>query len=348
MKIQFLSLLLVVSAWTVQAQQPPPPPPPPPGMPPPPPPPPPGMPPPPPPGAPGRLAPPPPPPPPGGPEESGVTVTRTIIVKGDTTIIVEETRRGAEGEEEGGTFEKELEKELEKEMENVRINVSPFGKDNAEEGGENGDKKKSSIIKMRWAMLDLGMCTYTYNGSLNLPAEMSDYQQNLGRSLHWGLHVYDMRVSLDSAKRINFMHGLHFDWLQYNFENKRVLQPDQLSATFADSAGVTNTRLMTSFVSIPVMFNYTHRNQKGNGVFRVSAGVYGGLLLSANVKIKTDEGRERVRDNYNLNRWRAGFRGEIGWGPINFYTTYAFTTLFRNNEGPELVPFTVGIKLIPF
>jgi hypothetical protein len=43
-------------------------------------------------------------------------------------------------------------------------------------------------------------------------------------------------------------------------------------------------------------------------------------------------------------RWDA-YAG-IGWGIINLYATYSLNPLFRENRGPELYPFSVGITLV--
>jgi hypothetical protein len=36
----------------------------------------------------------------------------------------------------------------------------------------------------------------------------------------------------------------------------------------------------------------------------------------------------------------------IGYGNLDLYASYALTSMFQKNEGPQLYPFSVGITII--
>ena len=73
-------------------------------------------------------------------------------------------------------------------------------------------------------------------------------------------------------------------------------------------------------------------------------------MLGANFKTKGGGDKTKVRDNFNLSKWKAGFRGEIGYGPVILYGTWSLTELFeeKKNGGFEVIPYTIGIQLLPF
>jgi hypothetical protein len=151
---------------------------------------------------------------------------------------------------------------------------------------------------------------------------------------------------------------LGVDFALYNFNSNNVLKADQNNVQFTPltelpdyTAGQTlkNNRLFISSANIPIMLHFENMRGYSARAFHAAVGVYGGLVLGSNVRYTLSEsGKEKVRDDYNLNKFRVGLRGQIGLGPINFFTTYSLTPMFKTGTGPELHPLTFGITLIPF
>ena len=84
--------------------------------------------------------------------------------------------------------------------------------------------------------------------------------------------------------------------------------------------------------------------------FHFAAGGFGGVLLGGSFKIKTNDGKEKIRDNFNLNQFRYGVRAQVGFGPLIFYSQIALNELFDKDEnaGFEVYPFSWGISIWPF
>jgi hypothetical protein len=70
------------------------------------------------------------------------------------------------------------------------------------------------------------------------------------------------------------------------------------------------------------------------------------------MKYVTDEnGKKRKEKNnhdFHVPPFRFDLTGRIGWGRVNLFATYALNNLFKDDKGPELVPFSVGIRLVNF
>jgi hypothetical protein len=77
-----------------------------------------------------------------------------------------------------------------------------------------------------------------------------------------------------------------------------------------------------------------------------SGGVIGGLKLGSHTKVKRDNSKSKSHDDFNINPFRYGTTARIGYRGINLFGTYYFTSFFKNDRGPEMFPFTIGIGLI--
>lgn len=109
------------------------------------------------------------------------------------------------------------------------------------------------------------------------------------------------------------------------------------------------TKLKVATVKIPVFLEInTGRNPDKN--FHISAGVIGGWNYSSLVKQKsTEDGRKvknKTRGDYNINPLSLEAAARIGYNNLTLFATSNLTSLFENDKGPEVYPFTVGISLI--
>lgn len=211
-------------------------------------------------------------------------------------------------------------------------------------------EKKKSRIKTRYILFDMGVSTYLNNGSFNMPDELSNFEQRYGRSLDYNLHAFRQKISF-AQNHLNISYGLGFNFSNYSFDNPITLvkNTNPLEVLVNENMDYKKNKLVTTVMNIPLMFGYESNPKKSKKSFRIGAGVYGGLLIGAHTRQKSDEeGNDKVRDDFNLNKLRYGFVGTIGIGPINFYTNYAPQSLFKDNRGPDLQPLNIGISLIPF
>jgi hypothetical protein len=87
-------------------------------------------------------------------------------------------------------------------------------------------------------------------------------------------------------------------------------------------------------------FNFTPSRRKG---FGFSVGVSAGYLYSSRQKIKIDSDKYKVKDDFNLRRWKISYIGEINLGIVKFYGSYATQSMWE--KGLDQTPFNVGIRL---
>ena len=135
--------------------------------------------------------------------------------------------------------------------------------------------------------------------------------------------------------------------MNYKFANDFRIVPDKLVFTTENDGTVySKNKLKTSFVEVPILFTLTPGKRKS---FYLSGGVYGGILMTAKQKLKDTQGaKSKIKDDFNLNKFRYGLVGRIGLGPLAFYAQYSLTDLFKEGQGPVLQPLNIGITILNF
>ena len=154
---------------------------------------------------------------------------------------------------------------------------------------------------------------------------------------------------------MNLVVGLGFEWNQYEFRNKTRLNADSsythgvIDSTNAFS--YTKNRLKTTFVNIPVLLEFnTNKNPKKS--FHIAVGVIGGYKLGSRTRQILEQNKNDIKlirkDNYNINPFRVNAHASVGYHNVTVFADYALTSLFENGRGPQLNPFTIGVKLVSF
>lgn len=177
-----------------------------------------------------------------------------------------------------------------------------------------------------------------------------DYSKSFNFQFNLGQHNFHLY-----KKYINLVTGIGFDFARYEFNNKTRLNADS-SFTWGkvdSTAGFSysKNRFKSTYVTVPLILDFnTSKNTNNN--FHISAGVVGKYLLRGKTKQVYNEENHTIKnirkDNYNLNPFRFDAYASIGYRNVTVYAQYALNQMFKNNQGPELYPFSIGIRLLPF
>jgi hypothetical protein len=217
-----------------------------------------------------------------------------------------------------------------------------------------GDSDFSKKVKTRWLMLDYGISTYLYEGSLNLPASLNPMEQQLLGSSNWAFHIVKQRISLQKKNRVNLTYGLTLDFNKYKLNNDYTLLSEQNEVTLIDNPGVDfkKNNLNTTHVIAPFMLGFRIKSKKKRmRAFNLKVGGYAGFLLASKTKQKIGgEKKITIRDDFNLNRTRFGLRAEAGYGLMNFYVNYNLSPMFKDGEqgNYDLQGISFGFSIVPF
>jgi hypothetical protein len=110
-------------------------------------------------------------------------------------------------------------------------------------------------------------------------------------------------------------------------------------------------KISYTYFDIPLEFRL--RTKKD---IRASLGFKFGFLIDSHTKYRGDDylydsGNNlfvKFKDVPNIESFRYGITGRIGWKFINLTGFYSLTNLFTKNKGPETYPVSIGISLMPF
>ena len=203
-----------------------------------------------------------------------------------------------------------------------------------------------------WAGFELGVNGYVNSdGEFDMPEGYEFLDLRMEKSINVKINFFEQNFNLISNK-LGFTTGLGFEWVNYRFDNNVVLQKeanDIVNNYDLYPASYTKSKLVVNYLNLPLMLEYqTNRFSKKNS-FHIGVGLQTGLRIGAHTKrVYQDDGRKKKDKDpgdYHINPFKYDAMVRIGWGKLNLHANYSLNTLFKNNRGPELNPFTVGITL---
>ncbi len=122
-------------------------------------------------------------------------------------------------------------------------------------------------------------------------------------------------------------------------------------------------KLSMNYLEVPVQLRFRTRNLPST--LRFYAGVKAGYLFHAHTKFvgkeyydndadtgppfvteRTIKVKEHKLDN--INKYRIGLTGTIGYGAVNLHLYYQLTETFNNNNASGMYPLSVGVSFMIF
>lgn len=211
---------------------------------------------------------------------------------------------------------------------------------------------KPSNISTNWWIVDLGFANVNDQTNYAIATAPGGYfpggskgQLDLrnGKSVNVNLWFFMQRINLISHA-VNLKYGLGLELNNYRFNSNIRFQnePRDFINTDAQVAKFEKNKLAADYITMPVMlnFNFTPKKKKSYGL---SAGVSAGYLYTARQKLISDErGKEKIKDDFNLEPWKLSAIGELNLGTIRLYGSYALNNMFRS--GLDQTPYNFGIR----
>jgi hypothetical protein len=213
------------------------------------------------------------------------------------------------------------------------------------------DYKKSNV-STNWFIFDLGFsnvndqtnysspATQTFMQGVNGGANENALSLRNGKSLNINLWFFMQKVNV-IKHAVNLKYGLGLELNNYRYENN-IRYSTNPTKLYSDSISFTKNKLAADYITLPVMlnFNFAPRRSKSYGF---SAGVSAGYLYAARQKLKSDaRGKEKIKNDFNLEPWKLSAIAELNLGVINLYGSYALNNLHKN--GLEQTPYNIGIR----
>jgi hypothetical protein len=214
---------------------------------------------------------------------------------------------------------------------------------------EDSDHKecKSNRFNPHWAGFAMGLNNYaTSEFSTSLPPEYRYLDLNTNISYQVDLNLADVGLNI-VKQRVGLVTGIGFRWNNYKFSNTNLVLskgPDSLMHSYDSTKNYSKSKLAITYLIIPALIEFqipTH----GEDLY-LAVGVEGILKLDAHSKNKNESGY-KVKNNsdFYITPYSWDLTARMGYGNFGIYADYHMKPLFKENEGPELYPFCVGVSL---
>lgn len=217
------------------------------------------------------------------------------------------------------------------------------------------DRKDRDRYDGHWGGFDLGINGYV-NGKqeFDLPEAYDFLDLRWEKSINVAINFWEQNFNLIN-NQLGLTTGLGLNWNNYRFEDRAYITrtSEGISGGFYPAGGernYTKSKLVVSYLTLPLLLEFqTNRFSKKNS-FHIGGGLLTGLKIGSHTKMVYNDGskqKDKYRDSkgFDINPFRFDLMARIGWGKINLYANYSLNTLFKNNRGPELYPFSAGITL---
>jgi hypothetical protein len=203
-------------------------------------------------------------------------------------------------------------------------------------------------FKGHWSAIEFGYNNYvTANRSMVLPDDIYYMSIHSGKSSNFNLNF--AQLSLGISRHIGIVTGLGLNINNYKFEgnNNIIKGPTGIIEPYLPPDGVflAKSKLTVSFITVPVLLeiqipagNKSHLN--------IAAGPIAAAKVGSHSKIVYEASKQKVKDNsdFSLSMLRYGATVRAGYGNLQLYGTYYFTSLFKTGKGAELYPFEIGVS----
>ncbi|HNS12738.1 MAG TPA: outer membrane beta-barrel protein [Bacteroidia bacterium] len=104
-------------------------------------------------------------------------------------------------------------------------------------------------------------------------------------------------------------------------------------------------KLSLNFIDAQLELRLHSKPNKKQKRFKLSAGMKAGLLLQSHTKYKDDSGTYKVAGVSNINKYQYGITSRLGYANWAIGGYYSLVGIFKDDKGPELVPYSVCLYL---
>ncbi len=213
------------------------------------------------------------------------------------------------------------------------------------------DKPYTHRFKGHWAGFELA-----FNGFVNndfgtaLPAQYEFLELNDAKSIGVNLNFFELNGNIIN-NRLGVVSGIGLQWNNYRFSDNVVLLPDSGSIYGIHNTAISTyskSKLVESWVRAPVFLEYQTAKKHWKQFHLAVGGVFGYKIGSHSKQVHFEGGdrnKDKIYNDFYLNPIKLDAEVRIGWGPINLFASYAITPMFKENKGPEVYPYMIGVTL---
>ncbi len=212
-------------------------------------------------------------------------------------------------------------------------------------------ERRRAGFRKNWSGFEMGINGYlTPDNSLTLTNDGEYIDLRYNKSVVVNLNFLQQSFPLVS-NNLGLVTGLGLGFNNYRFDNQTRIVYNREGLDFYEDTinSITKNKLTLTWINLPILLEYQTQG-RGFEKFHIAGGMIVGTRIGTHAKYVTDDaGKKRKEKDYHdfhVPPFRFDLTGRIGWGRINLFATYSLNSLFKDDKGPELVPFSAGIRLV--
>lgn len=240
-------------------------------------------------------------------------------------------------------------KEKKGDSNNVSISIGKQDSENEDEQEDDGDadsKYPRTYGGITFTRLDWGFSRLSDDGSFTLSED--NKFMSYKKSSNFGFDIAQFGVRFNDNFKMYLSAG--FEWNYWRLKNDVLLLQDQSPIAYDDlnpDAKYSKNVITSTYLRVPLSFELRTRQLSGGKRVKLAFGAMTGVLLKGTQRLKSEEfGKQKYKDNYNLQTFQYGPFVRIGYDNFGLFTKYYMNDLFEkspNQEGLRNLAF--GITL---
>ncbi|HQV59371.1 MAG: outer membrane beta-barrel protein [Chitinophagaceae bacterium] len=208
---------------------------------------------------------------------------------------------------------------------------------------------KPSNLSTNWWIFDLGFSNYNDQSNYTAAAVsgfvapgIGEDQLKLRAGKSRNVNVWFFMQKLNIAKHVlNLKYGMGIELNNYHFENDKIVFAKNPTYISQGTTEFKKVKLAADYLTVPMMLNINFTPKRKNG-FGLSGGISAGYLYSARYKTKDGKDVEKVKSDFDLERFKLSYIGELSLGPVRLYGSYAMKNMWE--KGLDMTPYTLGFR----
>jgi hypothetical protein len=217
----------------------------------------------------------------------------------------------------------------------------------------NKKRKKPTNVSTNWWIVDVGFSNFNDNTDYTsaatqqfAPGITEDwFDLRTGKSRNVNIWMFMQRMNV-VKHYLNLKYGLGVELNNYHFDDERIRfqkNPTRIFMETTTDKSAKKNKLAADYVTVPIMLNINFTPGRDKG-FGISGGVSAGYLYSARQKLKfSNDDKTKLHDDFNLEKWKLSYIGELNLGPVKLYGSYAMKNMWE--KGLDQTPYNFGVRL---
>ncbi len=209
---------------------------------------------------------------------------------------------------------------------------------------------KPSNLSTNWWIVDLGFSNYNDESDYTAAAADGFVAPGIGKDqlkLKSGksrnVNLWFFMQKLNMVKHVvNLKYGMGLELNNYYFDNDNVVFAKNPTNISLGSTDYRKVKLAADYLTVPIMINFDFTPGRKKG-FGISGGISAGYLYSARYKTKENGDVNKVKDDFDLERFKLSYIGEIALGPVRLYGSYAMKNMWEKSL--DMTPYNFGFRL---